>query len=45
MKSPPLFPRQPNDYSHRLPQGWLDYLKPAEQQWLGQSLFSGSSTQ
>ena len=43
MKSLPLFPRQFNDYSYRLQKGWLDYLRPVEQQWIGQNLFNGSN--
>ena len=28
----------------RLPKGWLDYLKPAEQKWIGQGLVNDAST-
>ena len=40
-KTPPHFPRQPNDYSARLPRGWEDYLSPGDQQWVGHYVCNG----
>ena len=38
-------PRQPNDYSARLPRGWKDSLLPGDQQWIGQYVCNGPSSE
>ena len=35
-----LFPRQPTDYSNRLPKGWKDNMLSADQRWIGKALFA-----
>lgn len=41
MKSPSKLPRQPIDYSHRLPKGWEKNIPISDRQWIGHYIFSG----